>query len=300
MLPIPPADLRDTGVVGTGAIGAGVAGCLLRAGFSCAVYDIDPAKLAPLVALGAHACGSALEVAAQADLLFLAPFNAAQVKSIITGGLLPAMRPDAALVLLSTVPPADARRFGQVAAAAHHLLLDCPVSGGGQAAAEGRLTLMVAGSAKLVERCRPALAAFSRKLFHVGEQAGAGAAMKLVNQALYFTHLAALAEAVGFAEQTGVDLATMLEVVSFSSGDSWVLRNRLPVVIDRSYRDQGNIEIAVKDLGSILATAQDRRVPMPLAGLARQLYEMARAAHPQGCDDVALVAVMEQLAHANR
>ncbi len=210
------------------------------------------------------------------------------------------MRKGATVVVLSTAPPAEVARFSELAAANGHVLIDCPVSGGGQAAAEGRLTLMIGGPSDALERHRPAFEAFAGKIFHVGDRPGSGAAVKLVNQALYFTHLASLAEVVAFAERTGVDLTTMLEVVSASSGDSWVLRHRLPTVIDRSYRDQGSIEISAKDLGSILRTAADAKVPMPVTALARQLFEMARAAHPEGCDDVALVALMEHLADAHR
>jgi len=292
---------EQTGVVGVGAIGGGVARCLLRAGFPCAVYDKDRQRIPPLVALGASGCDNPADLAKRCDLVFLAPFTVAQVESILTDdGLLEAMREGATVAALSTMPPADAERLAELAAQQGHILLDCPVSGGGLAAADGQLTLMIGGPSAEVERHRAALETFSRKIFHVGEQAGAGAAVKLVNQTLYFNHLAALAEAAAFAQRTGVDLSTVLDVVSFSSGDSWVLRNRLPVVIDRTYRDQGTIEIAAKDLSSILKTAADLKIPVPLTALSRQLFEMARAAHPEGCDDVALVALMERLADAHR
>ncbi len=286
-----------TGVVGVGAIGGGVARSLLRAGFPCAVYDVDPQRIPPLAQVGATACRGPVEVARQCDLLFLAPFNITQVETILReDGLLTALPQGATVAVVSTVPPADVQRLAELVASHGHVLLDCPVSGGGQAAAEGRLTAMIGGPAAAVEHHRAALQAAFGKIFHVGEQAGAGAAVKLVNQSLYFLHLAALAEAVALAERTGVPLATLGDVVAASSGDSWVVRNRLPVIIDRSYRDQGSIEIAAKDLGSILQTAAALKIPMPLTALARQLFEMARAAHPEGCDDVALVALTERLA----
>jgi 3-hydroxyisobutyrate dehydrogenase len=286
-----------TGVVGLGAIGGGMVRSLRRAGFSCAVYDVEPERVRVLEPTGATACSSPLAVARESDLLILAPFNVTQVESILRqDGVLEALPSGASVAVVSTIPPGDAKQFAELVAAHGHAYLDCPVSGGGQAAADGRLTAMVGGPAAEVERHRPVWQAIFGKIFHVGEQAGAGSAVKLVNQTLYFSHLAALAEAVAFAERSGVALPTMLEVISASAGDSWVLRNRLPVVIDRTYRDQASIEIAAKDLGSILQTAANLKVPMPMAGLARQLYEMARAARPEGCDDVALVALMERLA----
>jgi len=286
-----------TGVVGLGAIGGGIARSLRRAGFACAVHDVDPDRVRALEAAGATACTSASAVARESDLLFLAPFNLAQVESILRQeGVLTGLPSGASVAVVSTIPPTEARRLAELVATQGHVLLDCPVSGGGQAAAEGRLTAMIGGPAAEVERHRPVWNAIFGKVFHVGEEAGMGSAVKLVNQTLYFNHLAALAEAVAFAERSGVALPTVLEVVSAAAGDSWVLRNRLPVVIDRSYRDQGSIEIAAKDLGSILQTAASLNIPMPMSALARQLYEMARAAHPEGCDDVALVALMERLA----
>ncbi len=294
-------NLEPTGVVGVGTIGGGVARSLLRRGFSCAVYDLEPERVRALAAAGAQACDNPVAVARQCDLVFLAPFNVLQVESILRDdGLLAAMRPGATVTVLSTIPPGDAKRLSELVASHGHGYLDCPVSGGGQAAAEGRLTLMLGGSSAELDRHRAAFEAFAGRIFHVGERAGDGSAIKLVNQTLYFTQLAALAEAVAFAERSGVELSSVLEVVSASAGDSWVLRNRLPVVIDRTYRDLGSIEIAAKDLGSILKTAADLKVPMPLTALARQLFEMARAAHPEGCDDVALVALMERLAGAHR
>ena len=294
-------NLEATGVVGVGAIGGGVARSLRRRGFSCAVYDLDPQRVRALAVAGVQPCNSSVDVAKQCDLVFLAPFNVAQVESImLSDGLLEAMRPHATIAVLSTIPPADAARLAELVNSHRHGYLDCPVSGGVQAAAEGRLTLMIGGPSAEVDRHRSAFEALAGKIFHVGERAGEGSAIKLVNQTLYFTHLAALAEAVAFAERSGVELSSVLEVVSASAGDSWVLRNRLPVVIDRTYRDLGSIEIAAKDLGSILKTAADLKVPMPLTALTRQMFEMARAAYPEGCDDVALVALMEGLADGHR
>lgn len=286
-----------TGVVGLGAIGSGIARSLRRAGFSCAVYDIAPERVRALEPAGATACLSPSAVARESDLLILAPFNVTQVEAILRqDGVLEALPPRASVAVVSTIPPGDAKRLAEMVATHGYAYLDCPVSGGGQAAADGRLMAMVGAPAAEVERHRPVWQAIFGRIFHVGEEAGAGSAVKLVNQTLYFSHLAALAEAVAFAERSGVALPTMLEVVSAAAGDSWVLRNRLPVVIDRTYRDQGSIEIAAKDLGSILQTAANLKIPMPMTALARQLFEMARAAHPEGCDDVALVALMERLA----
>jgi 3-hydroxyisobutyrate dehydrogenase len=290
-----------TGIVGLGAIGGGIARSLLRAGFPCAAYDVDEERTRALQSAGAVARASAAAVARESDLLILAPFNVTQVEAILRqDGALEALPSGASLAVVSTIPPTEAKRLADLAAAQGHVLLDCPVSGGGQAAAEGRLTAMIGGPAAEIERHRPVWQAIFGRVFHVGEQAGAGSAVKLVNQTLYFAHLAALAEAVAFAERSGVALPTVLEVVSAAAGDSWVLRNRLPVVIDRTYRDQGSIEIAAKDLGSILQTAAALKVPMPLTALARQLYEMARAQHPEGCDDVALVALMEHLSRVGQ
>lgn len=134
-----------TGVVGLGVIGGGITRSLLRAGFPCAVYDINEERTRALQEAGARACADAATVARQADLLILAPFNVTQVESILSqDGALQALAPGASLAVVSTIPPAEAKRLADLAAAQGHVLLDCPVSGGAQAAAEGRLTAMMA------------------------------------------------------------------------------------------------------------------------------------------------------------
>jgi len=105
-----------TGVVGVGTIGGGIARSLLRAGFPCAVYDVDAERTRVLQIAGAVACPDAAAVARRSDVLILAPFNVTQVESILRqDGALAALPSAAALAVVSTIPPAEAKRLADLA-----------------------------------------------------------------------------------------------------------------------------------------------------------------------------------------
>src|SRR5258708_17997702 len=121
------------------------------------------------------------------------------------------------------------------------------------------------------------LAATSAKVFRLGEAAGIGSLVKTVNQLLAGVHIATAAEAVALAAKAGADTRAVYEVISASAGNSWMFGNRVPHMLDDDYSPLSAVEIFVKDLGLVLDTGHEHRLPLPMAAAAPHLFPPAPA-----------------------
>lgn len=286
------------GVVGLGAMGMGMAKRLVGAGFAVRGCDVRPEALAAFAAAGGEPVASPAEAARGTGLLLVAVVNAAQAEAVLfgEGGAVPALPEGAVVILTSTVPASFAKHLGKRLAAAGHLLLDAPVSGGVVGAESGRLTVMASGAPEAFAKAEPALAAIAQKVYQLGEAPGIGSTVKAVNQLLAGVHIAAAAEAMAFGTRAGADPRTLFEVISNSAGNSWMFTNRVPHMLDGDYTPLSAVEIFVKDLGLVLDAGRELRFPLPLAAAAHQLFLMAAAAGFGREDDAAVVKVFERLA----
>ena len=138
------------------------------------------------------------------------------------------------------------------------------------------------------------LAATSAKVFRLGDAPGIGSLVKTVNQLLAGVHIATAAEAVALAAKAGADTRAVYEVISASAGNSWMFGNRVPHMLDDDYAPLSAVEIFVKDLGLVLNTGHELRLPLPLAAAAHQLFLAAAGAGWGKLDDAAVVKVYEQ------
>ena len=158
-------------------------------------------------------------------------------------------------------------------------------------AAQGELTVLASGSKAAFARARPALEAMSAKLYELGDEAGQGAAFKMINQLLAGVHIAAASEAIAFAAKQGLDIRKVYEVITASAGNSWMFENRMPHVLDGDYTPRSAIDIFVKDLGIIQDMARTAKFPVPVSAAALQMFLMTSASG-MGRDDDASVARM--------
>lgn len=290
---------RNTPIVafiGLGSMGLGMAKNLLKAGHT--VIGVDPsmsAKSAFAAAGGAVASSPDL-AAAEADAVVVAVVNAAQVETVLFGerGAASKLRKGGLVMQCATVPPAFARSLGERLAKSGHVLLDAPMSGGRVRAESGELTFMASGNAKAFAAAESILSATSAKVFRLGEAPGIGSLVKTVNQLLAGVHIAAAAEAVALAAKAGADTRVVYEVISASAGNSWMFGNRVPHMLDDDYSPLSAVEIFVKDLGLVLSTGHELRLPLPLAAAAHQLFLAAAGAGWGNLDDAAVVKVYEQ------
>ncbi|OBI15327.1 NAD(P)-dependent oxidoreductase [Mycobacterium sp. E2497] len=212
------------GFIGLGSQGGPMARRIVERGYETTLWARRPATLEPFADTAAKVAESPAELAAASDLVCLCVVGDADIDEIAAGerGLLAAMKPGGVIAVHSTVHPTTCRELANKAAANGISVIDAPVSGGGPAASEGRLLVMVGGDADVVERCRPVFATYADPVVHLGEL-GSGQTTKLLNNLLFTAHLATAATALSLAGALGVDPDRLTEVVSRSSGNSFAL-----------------------------------------------------------------------------
>ncbi|MBX3015543.1 MAG: NAD-binding protein [Caldilineaceae bacterium] len=292
-----PKQISQVGFIGLGAMGRGMASSLLRAGFTVHGYDINPAAVAQVVAAGGQGAATVAAAAQGADLLVIVVLNADQVTEVLfgPGGAAAALAKGTIVLVCSTVSPSFARQTATTLAAQGLFMLDTPISGGTARAAEGKLSIMVAGADEIIAQAQPVLDAMAAHVYRMGSEPGLGSTMKLVNQILAGSQIALAAEALAFGVRAGLDSRQIYEVISNSAGNSFMFQNRVPHMIDDDYTPHSAVEIWVKDLGIVLETGKEMRFPLFFAALAHQLFMSASAAGHGRLDDAAVVKVFEQL-----
>jgi 3-hydroxyisobutyrate dehydrogenase len=285
------------GFIGLGAMGGPMALNLVKHDFSLVVHDIDPAKGALWRTRGAKLAGSAEEVAAQVERTICMVETTAQAEAVIAGehGIIRGARPGHVVACMSTIDPLAARRLAEQLAARGIAMLDAPVSGGTERAASGELSIIVGGAAETVAACQDLFRAMGANVFHVGGL-GQGLAMKLVNNMLVQVNTVAVAEALVLGVKAGLDPRTIYDVVRVSTGTSFAFETRVPRMLERDFRPGGTVDISFKDQELETAFAKQLGVPVLLANVTQQVYQMARAAGFNKEDGSAVVKVLEQLA----
>jgi 3-hydroxyisobutyrate dehydrogenase len=283
------------GFIGLGAMGAGMAANLLRAGFPVIGFDLQPAALERLAAAGGQAAASPAAAAEGADLLFVMVVNDAQVDAVLFGpdGAAAALPKGATVIVCATVPAAYVRALGERLAKLGLELLDAPVSGGAVGATGGMLTIMASGSARAFEAADAALRACARRVYRLGAEPGIGATVKAVNQLLAGVNLVTAAEGMAFGTALGADPKVLFEIIKDAAGGSWMFADRVPHMLADDYAPRSAVDIWVKDLGLVLATGKELRMPLPMAAAAYQVVMMAAAQGLGAIDDAAFVKVYE-------
>ena len=278
------------GVIGLGSMGYGIATSLLRAGHQVCGADMNTAAVARLQAAGGMAEGIA-KAASGLDALAVVVLNAAQVEAVLFGtdGLAPALPRGAVVICCVTVSPDFARSMATRCDTLGLLYLDAPISGGSVKAANGKLAIMASGTPAAFAAARQMLDATAEKVFELGDSAGAGSAMKAVNQMLAGVHIAAMAEAVTFGMTQGIAPETFLSVIPDCAGTSWMLENRAPHIVAGDYTPHSAVDIWPKDLGIVLDAARAAKFAAPLTAAALQQF-IAASGSGLGREDDAAVA----------
>jgi 3-hydroxyisobutyrate dehydrogenase len=270
----------DVGFVGLGVMGLPMARHLVAAGHRVTVASRSPGPVAAAVGFGAVDGGSALGVATASSVVVLCVPSSPDVVAVLDV-LAPALRPGLVVVDCSTIDPDVERAQHARVAAAGAAYLDAPVSGGSVGAENGTLTLMVGGSAPVLDAVRPVLAAFSRLVVHVGGP-GMGQVVKLCNNLLYAAQMQATAEAFTLASRSGADLDRTLEVLLHSTGDCTAVRTRVPFEgvqpdspASNGWRPGFMTDLMAKDLDLALAYAQRVGSPLDTTRLVRETLREA-------------------------
>jgi 3-hydroxyisobutyrate dehydrogenase len=292
-------NLMQVAVVGAGNMGGGMLARLRGLGWSVAVHDIDPQVQSQSMALGAVACGSAMEAArmlAPDGVLMVVVVDAAQTEAVLwgEGGAGPAMKPGQSVMLCPTLGPATVQSQAERLAPMGIDFIDAPMSGGPVRAREGTMSLMVACSDAVWQRSQKLLTALSQQVFRVGTRAGDGARTKLVNNLLAAVNLAGAAEAMALAERLGLDTAATLSVIEASSGQSWIGSDRMRRALAGDFEPRAHVTLLAKDTGLAVQAADDVAFDPPMGRLARDLFAQALGQGWADLDDAALLKLMRQ------
>ncbi|MDE3028526.1 MAG: NAD(P)-dependent oxidoreductase [Paracoccaceae bacterium] len=284
-------------VVGLGSMGLGMAKSLARVGHHVRGSDLSEERIAELEAAGG--ARASFPVSAQdSDILVCVVLNANQTRAVLFGenGWAQHLPKGALIISCATIAPATAREFAELAEAMGLYYLDAPISGGAARAASGELSIMASGSDAAFAKAAPALDAMASVVHRLGTTAGAGSAMKAVNQLLAGVHIAAMGEALAFAVSQGLDLAQVVRVITTSAGNSWMFENRAPHVVENDYAPRSMVNIWPKDLGIVREIAASAHLPVPMSEAAFAQFAAAAAAGDGTADDAAVTRVYTRAA----
>jgi len=268
--------MRLVGFIGLGNMGGALARRIIAANDLC-VFDLNAEATAAFAEMGAEALPSPRAVAERCEMVFLCLPTSNEVRAVIFGedGVLAGMDRGGLIVDMTTGDPTATRDMAASLAGHGLALIDSPVSGGPQGAEAGTIAIMVGAPRDQFERCRPVLESISPNIFHVGD-VGAGHSMKLVNNVISATNRAIAFEAVTLAVKNGIDPRTCVEVLQKGSGRSYVSDVAFPNFIFTGKMSQGfTLGLMHKDVTLATKLGQDSAVPMPVAGLVRELYRTA-------------------------
>ena len=280
------------GFIGTGNMGLPMLTNLVKKGFAVVAYDLVPAAAAAAVKAGASQAASAADVAKRSDLVVTMLPSSAHVEAAYlgAGGVLEGIAAGRLCVDMSTIDPSASRRVAAALAQRQVRFLDAPVSGGVPGAVDGTLAIMVGGEARDLEEARPVLAAMGANIIHVGA-VGSGEVAKLCNNLIAGVAAVAVSEAFRIAEGFGVDPKVLTDVISKSSGNTWVMEKAHPVpglvpraASSRDYEGGFMTDLMAKDLGLAVSAARDLRVPVIVAPAAQQILRLA-SSHGLGRKD---------------
>ena len=266
---------------------------LRRAGHIVHAVDVRAEAARAFAAEGGLACPSPAELPRHCDVIVSVVINAAQTENVLFGdkGCADAMRPGSVFVMCSTVDPAWSAALEDRLAERGILYLDAPISGGAAKAQAGQITMMTAGRPEAYRKCGHLLDAMAAKVYRLGDRAGAGSKVKVINQLLAGVHIAAAAEAMALGLREGVDPAALYEVITHSAGNSWMFENRMPHVLAGDYTPLSAVDIFVKDLGLVLDLARASKFPLPLSSTAHQMFMQASSAGFAKEDDSAVIKI---------
>ena len=261
--------------IGLGVMGYPMAGHLANAGYSVTVYNRSREKAAAWVKeYRGNQAATPAEAAEQADMVFTCVGNDDDVRSVTLGkdGVLAGLRTGGILVDHTTASPKLARELETASQARSCAFLDAPVSGGQAGAENAQLTIMVGGQSATFEQAGPVMGCYAKSVRLMGE-AGSGQLTKAVNQICIAGVLQGLSEGLHFAEQVGLDINAVVDVISKGAAQSWQMENRSATMADGKFDYGFAVDWMRKDLGIALDTGDEVSASLPLTALVDQFYK---------------------------
>ncbi|MBF6648847.1 NAD(P)-dependent oxidoreductase [Methylobacter sp. BlB1] len=265
------------GMIGLGAMGAGMAGNLAKAGYLTAVYNRTAATAQSLAeGLGVTAYATPQALAADVDAVLIC-VSADQDVLDVVNAVAATIKPGSVVVDMSTVSSETARKAVAILAEKQAAFLDAPVSGGVEGANKGTLAMMIGGDADALEKVRPVLAAMASRIMHMGPT-GAGQNTKAVNQIMAAGINQAVTEALAFGQAQGLPMDKVIEVISGGAAGNWFLQHRGPTMTRGTFAPGFKLALHHKDLKICQAMARQIGASTTMIDMTLADYEQLMAA----------------------
>jgi 3-hydroxyisobutyrate dehydrogenase len=261
------------GFIGTGVMGASMAGHLLTAGHPVFVFNRSRAKAEAVLAKGASWCDGPADIARQASVVITMVGTPDDVKSVYLGssGLIENAASGAILIDMTTSDPELAAELTSTGATRSVSVLDAPVSGGDIGARNATLSIMVGGTPEAYERALPIFQRLGKTIVHQGP-AGSGQYTKLCNQVAIASTMLSVCESMALAKASGLDPTRVLESITTGAAGSWALANLMPRALRGDFEPGFAVTHLIKDLDIALRCADRLKLELPGLSLARRLY----------------------------
>lgn len=262
------------GFIGTGVMGASMAGHLMDAGHELTVYNRTRQKAEGLLARGARWADTPADCASGMDAVITIVGYPKDVEEVYLGekGILSAARPGAYLIDMTTTSPALWQRIAKAAEQKGLHPLDAPVSGGDTGARNATLSIMVGGQQADFEACVPLFEKMGKTIVYTGP-AGCGQHTKMANQIAIAGCVTGVAEAVRYGQISGLDTENMLSCISAGAAGSWQMSNNGPKMLKGDYAPGFFIQHFIKDMRIAQEEAQKRGAELPVLQLVLSMYE---------------------------
>jgi 3-hydroxyisobutyrate dehydrogenase-like beta-hydroxyacid dehydrogenase len=285
---------ETVGFVGLGQMGGPMAENLLEKGHPLVVYDIDRPKVERFVGLGAQAASGPADVARRARTVISIVDTTSQAEEVIVGpgGFIETAQTGDVIVSMSTIDPMALIRMHRTLAERRVDIIDAPVTGMETGAKAGTLKAYVGGDPAALERARPVLRAMTSEITHFGA-IGQGIAMKLVNNMLMQVNRILIIEALALGAKAGLDPKQMVDTIGGTTGNSIAFQYSAPRILARDFEGI-RMDITYKDIELQTSLAKSLGVPLFMAPVAQQVYQMARAMGLGDKDGTAIVQLYEQ------
>ncbi|MDZ7698827.1 MAG: NAD(P)-dependent oxidoreductase [Deltaproteobacteria bacterium] len=266
------------GWIGTGVMGASMAGHLQRGGHALAVFNRTREKSEPLLDEGAIWCDSPAGVAEKSDIVFTIVGHPEDVEEVYLGdkGVFAARNPADIVVDMTTSRPALAKTIAEAAEKRGIDSLDAPVSGGDVGAREGTLAIMVGGKKSVYDKILPLFELMGTTLAYMGD-AGSGQHTKVSNQILVAGNMIGACESLLYAHKQGLDMQAVIDIIGKGAAGSWSINNLGPRIAKGNFDPGFFVEHFIKDMGIALEECRAIGLSLPGLALVQQLYIAVKA-----------------------
>lgn len=288
--------MNKIGFIGLGQMGRWMAVNLLRRGFALTVCDIDHQAVEVLTDCGAASVSTPAELSTRVDTIILCLPHKEVVEEVVCGadGVLRKAQAGHLVVDCGTTDYLWTIDFAAKLAPQGIDFVDAPVTGMEKRAKDAALTIMFGGPQRHLEKIRPALAAMGNRIVHMGE-VGSGQLAKLVNQLLFNTNMAALAEVLPMAVNLGLDPEKISQVINTGSGQSFASETFIPHILENRFDHGYSLKNAYKDMAGALNISATHHIPLPVVQAATATYQQALRSGYGDQDKGAMIKLFERL-----